>query len=113
MHSTQYQRLAQAADSFFTSIVAMVAMPAEQGTYPSAWCILVDDSKPAERAFSVSMGVLPVEPGREAFFTSSYHGVSQQRAAELFAQKLAANAELGRIGEVEDNKILQLRRATA
>ena len=84
MHSTDYTRLAQAADQFGYIIVAFVELAPAEGTYPAAYCLLHDPDRPAHRAYATSMGVLPTE-GREAFFTSSSYDMSRSKGLKTFA----------------------------
>jgi hypothetical protein len=98
MHSTQFTRLAQAADEFGFTIVAIVEMAPAEGTYPAARCILHDPDRPAARAYATSMGVLPDEG--EAFFTSSHYDMSRSAALKLFAD-LDVAAEFRRASDDE------------
>lgn len=83
MHSSDYLRLAQAADGFGYVIVAFVELAPAEGTYPAAYCLLHDPDRPAERAYATSMGVLP--DNGEAFFTSSSYDYSRSKGLQVFA----------------------------
>lgn len=83
MHSTQFTRLARAADEFGYVIVAFVELAPAEGTYPAAYCLLHDPDRPAERAYATSMGVLPNDG--EAFFTSSSYDYSRSDGLKVFA----------------------------
>lgn len=95
MHSTEFTRLAQAADMNGWTIVAMADIPASQGTYPAAWCIIERDHH-APIDYAVTMGVLPDDAGRVAFFTSSIYDLTREKAQQVFEQKVAT--ELRRAG---------------
>jgi len=88
MHSTQFTALAQAADMNGWTIVAMCDIPASQGTYPAAWVIIERDYR-APIDYAVTMGVVPDEADREAFFTSSTYDLTREKAQKLFEQKCA------------------------
>jgi hypothetical protein len=75
MHSTQFTRLAQAADEFGFTIVAFVELAPAEGTHPAAYCLLHDPDRPASRAYATSMGVLPDDG--EAFFCSSSYDMDR------------------------------------
>lgn len=84
MHSTQFTRLARAADEFGFTIVAFVELAPSEGTYPAARCLLHDPDRPADRAYAVSMGVLPTEDDREAFFTGSTYDLDRANGLDEF-----------------------------
>lgn len=87
MHSTQFTRLAQAADMNGWTIIAMCEIPASQGTYPAAWCIIERDHH-APIDYAVTMGVLPDEdPVNDAFFTWSTYDLTRQQAQQMFERK--------------------------
>lgn len=100
MNSTDYTRLAQAADEFGYTIVAFAEIPPSEGTYPGVRAVLHNPDRPDERAYATSMGVLPdghdhtgdngesVPP--RAFFCASAYDLSRERAFERFTTEIAA-----------------------
>lgn len=93
MHSTEFTRLAQAADNNGWTIVAMCEIPASPGTYPSAWVIAERDYMPFTD-WLVTMAVLPDNRERneepaEAFFTWSTYDMTRVQAQQLFEMKNA------------------------
>jgi hypothetical protein len=96
MHSTQFTRLAQAADYNGWTILAMCEIPPSPGSYPSAWCVCERDlfAGDAERPtnYVVTMGVIREdnEDDREdAFFTWSTYDLNRVQAQQIFEQKNA------------------------
>lgn len=89
MHSTEFTRLAQAADNNGWTIVAMCEIPPSPGSYPSAWVICDADVR-APREYLVTMGVMPeADEDRDAFFTWSTYDLTRDDAQRLFDQKNA------------------------
>lgn len=87
MHSTEFTRLAQAADMNGWTIVAMCDIPASPGTYPSAWTIC-ERGEGYTADWLVTMGVLP-DNGDDAFFTWSTYDLNRVQAQQLFEMKNA------------------------
>jgi hypothetical protein len=102
MHSTQYTRVARAADSFGFSVVMAAAQPGDDGSYPSVFCVLYDDSRPFDRAFATGTCALPDArdlPVNPAFFFGGCYDLSRERAIERFVNRVALDTEF--IGEIE------------
>jgi hypothetical protein len=85
MHSSAFTLLARAADNFGYVIVGMLELAPSEGTYPAARCVLHNPDAPADRAFAVSLGVMPTEDDRPAFFTGSTYDLSRSKGIALFA----------------------------
>lgn len=89
MHSSQFTRLAQAADMNAWTISAMVELPADGSTYPAAICVIEREFAPfADMRYGVSMGVLPTDD--EAFFTNSTYDVTLGTALKMMTARAAS-----------------------
>lgn len=99
MHSTQFTKLAQAADEFGYVIVAFVEIAPSEGTYPAVFAVLHDPDRPADRAYATSMGVVPTEEDRVAFFCSSHYDLSRSAALKRFADADVASEYRRAVGD--------------
>lgn len=105
MHSTQFTRLARAADNNAWEVVAFVERPPSQGCYPSAWVICKRDHAPhSDREYLLTMGVMPdghLETGDHgesvpppAFFTSSRYDMDWPEATAALAMEVGQDVRI-------------------
>lgn len=100
MHSTQFTAAAQSADEHLAkSIVAMMDLPASDGTYPAAHVICTDDdgvmgafpklgaADDDTRKFSVHRVIFP--DGRAPFFDNGEYNLTRGQAFKLWQDRCA------------------------
>ena len=97
MHSSEFRRLALAADNNGWTISATVERPPSPGSYPSAWCVCEREDDRDGRNYILTLGVLPNDSAlgtdveREAFFTSSTYRMDWPTAMERLAREVEAD----------------------